>query len=212
MIKLVKLEKLKKLNSEWAACERCPLSKLRNRMVFGHGNPDAKLVMIGEVPTEDDVNGEVGMTGKIMNKLLSSVGIDPADVWLTNACLCRPAASSKKKRAPKLDEIRACYPRLVKELDIMKPEIIILAGNTPLYVATGKRGITKNRGWLDTYAMKHVFSDSKVYSTLHPSSLLHGSKEQIEIKANWLKEDWLNIAEVFLGKTKREDREVEKRT
>lgn len=204
------LEKLEKLNSEWAACERCPLSKLRNRMVFGHGSPDARLVIIGEVPTEDNVNGEVGLTGEIMNELWNSVGIDSSDVWLTNVCLCRPAPSfSKKKRAPKLDEIRACYPRLVEELDIIRPEIIVLAGNTPLYVGTGRRGITKNRGWLDTFTMKCIFSGSKVYATLHPSSLLHGSEEQKEMKADWLKQDWLNIAEVFLGKKKREDRKVE---
>jgi len=201
-----KADQLDKLSGEWAACERCPLSRLRKRVVPGFGNPEAKLVIIGEVPTEDAVNGEIGMAGKIMNKLLHSVGISPKDVWHTNICLCRPAPSFKsKKRAPKLNEIRACYPRLVKELDIMKPEIIILAGNTPLYVATGKRGITKNRGWLDTFTMKCTFSGSKIYSTLHPSSLLHGSEEQKEMKADWMKEDWLEIARVFFGKEKREE-------
>ena len=64
-------------------------------------------------------------------------------------------------------------------------------------MATGKRGITKNRGWID--------ADTKTYATLHPASLLYGSNEQKEKKANWILEDWLEIARVFLGKTKHQE-------
>ena len=134
-------DQLDKLREEWAAWERCPLAQLRQRVVFGHGNPEAKLVMIGEAPGEDEDNGGqpfIGKAGKVFDWLLKEVGINRAELWITNTCLCRPKSSvpGKKNRAPKLDEIRACTPRLVKELEIIKPEIIVLAGNTPLYMAT----------------------------------------------------------------------------
>jgi len=200
----MKKEQLYKLKKEWAACERCPLSQLRKRVVFGQGNPEARLVMIGEVPGEDeDASTEdkptAGMAGKIMHKLLSIVNINREDLWITNVCMCRPS-SSGRKRAPKLDEITSCHPRLMGELEIIKPEIIVLAGNTPLYMATGKRGISKNRGWQNTVWTGKTFSTDKVFATLHPSSLLHGSKEQTEMKADWIKTDWLEIARIFLGK------------
>jgi len=192
------------LMGEWATCERCPLAQLRNQVVFGHGNPEAKLVMIGEAPGEDEDNGGlpfVGKAGKIFNWLLKKVGISRDDIWITNTCLCRPVSTvpGKKNRAPKLDEIKACTPRLVRELEILKPEIIVLAGNTPLYMATGKRGITKRRGWQDITWTGRGFCTDKVFATLHPASLLYGSKEQKEMKADWLMSDWLEIARVFLG-------------
>lgn len=192
-----KANQLNKLEKEWVACERCPLFQLRKQVVFGGGNPEAKIVMIGEVPGED-----VAIIIKIMNKLLNNVKISLDSLWITNVCLCRPV-SLKKNRAPKLKEIKACHPRLMSELEIIKPEIIVLAGNTPLYMATGKRGITKQRGWQDIVWSGNTFSTNKIFATLHPSSLLHGSKEQKQMKADWIIKDWLEIG-VILGKEKRQ--------
>jgi DNA polymerase len=160
--------------------------------------------MIGEAPGEDEDNGGlpfIGRAGKVFDWLLKDAGIKREDLWITNTCLCRPVSNipGKKNRAPKLGEIKACTPRLVEELEILKPEIIVLAGNTPLYMATGTRGITKKRGWQPDRWDGKTFS-SMVYATLHPASLLYGSKEQKEMKANWLREDWAAIARELLGK------------
>ena len=192
-----KLELLESLQSEWKDCTRCPLALLRKQVVFGSGNPDARIVMIGESPGEDKA-------ADLFNRLLASVGISRNSVWTTNVCLCRPVLTKpgKKVRAPHTGEISACLPRLIEELEIIAPEIIILAGNTPLNMATGKRGITKNRGWQDVSWTGTNFNVDKVYATLHPDSLLYGSKEQKQQKALYLHEDWLEITRVLLGKKK----------
>jgi DNA polymerase len=203
-----RLELLNEFKNNWVNCTKCPLSELRKQVVFGSGNIDAKLVMIGEAPGEDEDNGGlpfIGKAGKVFDWILKDTGIKREELWITNTCLCRPKISlpGKNNRAPKLNEIRACYTRLLQELDIIKPEIIVLAGNIPLYMATGARGITKKRGWQETKWIGGTFSTDRVFATLHPASLLYGSKEQKEKKADWLKSDWLEIARIFLGKKKR---------
>jgi len=209
---MTKSDQLYELKEKWAACERCPLSLLRKQVVFGTGNPEAKLVMIGEAPNEyEDANGELflGKAGEAFDWILKDVGISRDDMWITNTVSCRPKSLSKlhSNRAPKLGEIRACHPRLVAELSIIKPEIIVLAGNTPLYMSTGMRGISKKRGWItkpgDDGPAGTKFTMG-AYATLHPKSLLHGSKEQKLMKADWMKEDWLEIARVLLEEKRKE--------
>lgn len=202
------------LQDNWRECERCPLSDLRNQVVFGHGNLDADLVMIGEAPGKDeDLTGEpfIGKAGEKFNKLLDAVGIQRENIWTTNTCLCRPVSTKpgKENRAPLTPEIRACLPRLYDEIGIIRPKIIVLAGNTPLYMATNKRGITKHRGWQDMKWEGEDFVVERVYATLHPASLLYGSTEQIKQKRQWVWEDWQNIAGA-LSATKEEGSSEEK--
>ena len=202
LTKMHKAEQFSRLVGEWINCQRCPLSQLRTRVVFGHGNLDARLVMIGEAPGKnEDLLGKpfIGDAGKQFDALLAAVGIDRNDIWVTNTCLCRPKSLKigKENRPPTVKEIRACEPRLYDELDIIQPEIIVLAGNTPLYLATRKRGITKQRGWQNTEWVGTGFRTNKVYATLHPASLLYGSIEQRKDKRAWIFEDWLAIAEAL---------------
>lgn len=210
-----KLETFQSLQSDWINCTRCPLSELRNQVVFGHGNLDADLVMIGEAPGKDeDETGQpfIGKAGEKFNKLLEAVGIDRKNIWVTNTCLCRPKSTKpgKQNRAPLAPEIRACLPRLYEEINIIKPQIVVLAGNTPLYMATGKRGITKHRGWQDAKWNGGDFIVEKVYATLHPASLLYGSTEQIKTKRQWIWNDWQEIAGA-LSATKKERTSYEKK-
>lgn len=193
-------DQLNKLFDDWKACQRCPLSELRTRVVPGYGNPEARLVMIGEAPGEtEDVEGKpfVGKAGETFDKLLAVVGIDRNDIWVTNTCLCRPRVigqPGRTNRAPTAHEIASCNPRLLKELEIIKPEIVVLCGNTPLYAVTGKKGITKHRGWQQIEWVFGSFTINKIYSTLHPASVSYGSTEQIQQKKLWMYEDWLEIS------------------
>ena len=187
------------LNNVWKDCSRCPLSKLRTSVVYGSGNVGARLVIIGEAPGEqEDLEGKpfVGPAGERFNALLDAVGINREDIWITNTCMCRPKhpKPGKNNRAPTVEEMRSCFPRLAEEINIVRPEIIVLAGNTPLYLATNKRGITKCRGWQKTTWDGDGFTVKNIYATLHPASLLHGSEEQRKQKAWWMYNDWLEIA------------------
>lgn len=161
--------------------------------------------MIGEAPGEqEDKFGKpfVGPAGESFNKLLAAVGISRDTLWITNTCLCRPKLEGKpgkNTRAPTTKEIGACFPRLFEELDIIQPKIIVLAGNTPLYLATQKRGILKNRGWQkDTKWIGNNFSTDKIFATLHPASLLHGSADQIKEKKKAIFQDWLEIVKLHV--------------
>ena len=207
-----KLEMFDELKSDYFDCVRCPLSELRTQVVFGHGNLDAELMMIGEAPGKDeDLSGKpfMGKAGGKFNSLLKAVGIDRDNIWVSNTCLCRPVSQKKGKenRAPLVPEVRACLPRLYREISIVRPKIIVLAGNTPLHMATRKRGITKNRGWQEAKWEGCDFVVERVYATLHPASLLYGSTEQIKQKRQWIWNDWQEIAGALSAA--KEKREVE---
>lgn len=199
---LSKEKQFENLKDEWGACLRCPLSSLRKQVVFGRGNLDASLVMIGEAPGEqEDKLGEpfVGPAGEMFNKLLAAVGLNRDSLWITNVCLCRPKVNKpgRSNRAPTVEEMQACFPRLYDEMNVVKPKIIVLAGNTPLLLATGKRGITANRGWQNTKWVGEDFATDKIFATLHPASLLYGSKDQIQQKKQSIYNDWLEIARML---------------
>lgn len=196
------------IKQSWQDCSKCPLAGLRTQVVFGTGNLGARLVVIGDAPSEqEDLQGTpfVGEAGERFNALLEAVGIDREDIWLTNVCACRPKLDKpgKPNRAPTVQEMKSCFPRLSEEINIVRPEIIVLLGNSPLYMATRKRGITKMRGWQPAKWNGDGFSVSQIFATLNPASLLYGSEEQRRMKANWMYEDWLQIRERLLsGKEK----------
>ena len=196
-----KTKRLKVLQDEWRDCIKCKLHTLRNQVVFGVGNPEAKLVFVGEAPGEDeDLGGEpfIGRAGKLFDKILEAVNINREDIWITNTCLCRPKTEveNRSNRAPNKKEINACRPRLQEEMRIISPRVVVLAGNTPLYMATTLKGITKHRGWV-IKPNKNKPNRTAIYATLHPASMLYGSAEQIKQKKRWAWEDWQEIAKVY---------------
>lgn len=188
------------LKNEWTDCQKCPLFELRNQIVFGHGNLDADLLIISEAPGKEEDAYGIPFSGpalsQIFNKLLAAIGISRSKIWITNTCMCRPKSTKpgRNNRAPTIKEVRACLPRLYDEINIIKPKLIVLAGNTPLNLATGKRGITKNRGWQNSKWEGNDFVVEQIYATLHPASILHGSTEQIKQKRQWIWDDWQHIA------------------
>ncbi len=115
-------------------CVRCELAENRQQVVFGEGAPTARLVIVGEAPSEaDDASGHPfsGPSGRLLGRWLQMVGLSRADVWLTNVVRCRPAAPDGdrvRNRPPRASEIAACRPWLEAELRLLHPEAILCVG------------------------------------------------------------------------------------
>jgi uracil-DNA glycosylase family 4 len=118
---------LAQLATQIAACTRCPLAKGRTRTVPGEGNPDAKIMFIGEAPGfHEDQQGRpfVGAAGQLLEELLASIGLRRQDVYIANVIKCRPP----NNRDPEPAEIAACDPYLEQQIRIIRPRIIVTLG------------------------------------------------------------------------------------
>jgi uracil-DNA glycosylase family 4 len=175
-------------------------------------------MLIGEAPGKDeDLGGQpfIGAAGELLNKILASVGLDRSKLWIANTCLCRPRSEDqgRENRAPTVEEINSCRPRLLEEIDIVKPRIIVLCGNTPLFWATGLKGISKNRGKLNVSIQTPSHCVSSVFATYHPAALFHGSQAQIHEKKWETFRDWQQIAkEAGLDQTAAQGKEQRQET
>ena len=141
---------LAQLEAEAKASKPPALEGLSDNLVFGEGDPDANLVIIGEAPGEDeDLQGRpfVGRSGQLLDRILESVGLHRDDIYITNIVKYRPPGN----RNPKPDEIAASEPLLTEQIKLIRPQIIATLGNVPTqYFAGTKEGITKTRGnWFE---------------------------------------------------------------
>lgn len=165
-------EALRRLREDLGDCRRCKLSKGRKNIVFGEGNPYAKLIFIGEGPGKDeDIQGRpfVGEAGQILDSLINKRGWRREEVYIANIVKCRPPAN----RAPEEDEIAACRPFVERQIEIIKPKVIMSLGN----VATQsllriKVAISKARGNFFSY------KDIPVMPTFHPAYFLRNPKDK----------------------------------
>ena len=148
-------------------CTRCALAGTRTQVVFGVGDPHARLMFVGEGPGEqEDVQGEpfVGRAGQLLTRLIEGIGRTRADVYIANVVKCRPPGN----RDPLPPEIEACRPYLEAQLDFIDPAVVVTLGNfaTKLLLQT-KDGITKLRG------REFPYRDGAVLiPALHPSAVL----------------------------------------
>ncbi|MFL2689233.1 MAG: uracil-DNA glycosylase [Candidatus Actinomarina sp.] len=155
------------LHKECRKCKSCELSKTRNNVVVAKGNSKAKILIIGEGPGEqEDITGFpfVGRAGKMLDSALMSVEIDPLeDCYITNIVKCRPP----QNRKPLSNEINSCMPWLKKQINLLSPKIIILAGSTSVEAFLEiKKPISKIRGeWI-------IKDNVKIMPIFHPSYLL----------------------------------------
>lgn len=161
------MSEFEKLKTEVLSCSKCQLSRTRKNVVFGEGNPNADIFLIGEGPGRDeDLTGRafVGRSGQLLDKILAACGFNRKDhVFIGNIIKCRPPGN----RVPLPEERAACLPYLLKQIEIIHPKIIILLGATALNgLVDPKLRITKVRGswikWNDLWTMP----------TFHPSALL----------------------------------------
>ena len=155
-------------------CNKCKLCKIRQNIVFGTGNKNARLMLIGEGPgADEDRLGEpfVGRAGKLMNLAFEAIGLKREEVYIANIVKCRPPAN----RNPEDDEAMACMNYLRNQVILVKPEIIVLLGSVALKNILGKEyGITASRGkWIEKKGIKYM-------PTWHPAALLRDETKKIE--------------------------------
>ena len=137
---------LEDLCSSLQNCQNCSLHSYRTHLVFGTGNPEAELMLVGEAPGRDeDLQGKpfVGAAGKILTESLSQVGLSREEVYIANILKCRPPGN----RDPLPEEIGACFPYLESQIEIIGPRIICALGKFAAQVLLNtSRGITHLRG------------------------------------------------------------------
>jgi DNA polymerase len=126
-----KIKKMNQITSEASSCLKCALGEYRTNVVLGSGNLDAEIAFIGEAPgRKEDESGLpfVGSAGILLDNLLNSVGINRNDVFIGNILKCRPPGN----RRPKRSEVAACENYLIRQLEIIEPEVIVPMGNSAL--------------------------------------------------------------------------------
>ena len=161
-----KIASLSELAEKYKSCQRCALSKTRTNLVFGSGLSQSTLMIIGEGPgADEDAQGEpfVGRAGKLLTKMVNTIGIDRADVYITNIVKCRPPGN----RNPTPAEISCCLPILKQQIELLNPKLIVTLGNVPTKtLIPDLPGITKVRGKIMQYEKWTMLP------TFHPSYLL----------------------------------------
>ncbi len=158
---------LETLKSEVLGCSKCGLAATRNHVIFGEGNPHAKILVIGEAPGRDeDLGGRpfIGRSGQLLDKILAACGFTREEhVYISNIVKCRPPGN----RDPEIGEREACLPYLLKQIEIIDPVMLVLLGATALKSMMGQdMRITRVRGnWLE-------WNGRLVMPVFHPSALL----------------------------------------
>lgn len=183
------------------SCKACPLAKTRNNVVFSDGNPStAKIVFIGEAPGEvEDEMGIpfVGRAGQLMNEFLSEAGISREDdIYMINTVKCRPP----ENRVPTEEEKSACRKFLDAQIDIIKPDAIVLCGATALksFVELDKKQtISKVRGKWMTVTVDGV--EYKAITIFHPSYLLRNRSMEEGSPRRLMQQDLAEIKNTILG-------------
>ncbi len=159
-------DSLERIREDIGDCQRCKLSSTRTHIVFGSGNPKARLVFVGEAPgADEDAQGLpfVGRAGQLLTKIIESINLSRQEVYICNVIKCRPP----NNRFPEKDEISSCYPFLVRQLEVIGPKVICCLG------AAAAQTILKTKssvGWI-----RGRFQDyrgAKLIVTYHPAYLL----------------------------------------
>ena len=155
-------------------CTRCGLCEGRTQVVNTHGNPKARLMFVGEAPgADEDAQGKpfVGRAGQLLTKMIEAMGMKREEVIIGNVNRCRPPGN----RQPTLEEAAICRPFLFREIATIKPEIIVVMGNTALRnLLEAREGITRVRGKFQD------FRGIKVMPTFHPAYLLRDPSKKRE--------------------------------
>lgn len=176
---------LQTLKQDIENCSGCKLATTRERFVFGEGNPLAKVMLIGEAPGKnEDLQGRpfVGRSGELLNSIIEqSLALKREDLYISNIVKCRPTVELKgqRDRPPEKDELNACCWIIEKQIEIIKPLVIITLGNpSTKFILKTKNGITKIRGSFFEY------KGIKVMPTYHPSYVIRNGGHKSPLKAD----------------------------
>lgn len=163
---------LERLKKEALSCAKCELSESRKNIVFGSGNPKAKLMFVGEAPgMEEDLQGLpfVGRAGGLLTKIIESIGLKREDVYIANILKCRPP----NNRNPLPTEIIACEGYLIKQIELIRPNVICALGKFAAEtLLRSQEPITRIRGKFYDYR------GSKLMPTFHPAYLLRNPNDK----------------------------------
>lgn len=165
---------LAELQRDVMDCQQCPLAGGRTQVVFGVGDPRARLMFVGEAPgAEEDRQGEpfVGRSGQLLDRLMAEeLGLARREVYIANVVMCRPPGN----RDPKPEEISACRPNLEAKVDLIRPAVVMTLGNFATRTLLDRtEGITKLRG------RAYPFRTGVLVPTFHPSAALRGGGQVV---------------------------------
>lgn len=167
-------ETLEDIWADIGQCTRCPLHEGRTHVVNSEGNRRARLMFVGEAPGADEdfqARPFVGKAGQLLEKIIAAIGFKREDVFIGNVNRCRPP----QNRAPLPDEAATCKPFLLREIAAVRPDVIVVLGNTAMKNLLGsKEGITRARGRFQD------FMGIQVMPTFHPAYLLRDPSKKRE--------------------------------
>lgn len=168
-------DSLESISNELEGCVRCDLSKGRNTIVFGVGNPSADIVFVGEGPGRDeDLQGEpfVGEAGRLLDRIILSMGFRREEVYICNVVKCRPPSN----RDPQPLEIEACEPFLLRQIEAIQPRLIVALGKFAAQtLLRSDNAISRLRGkW-------HTYHDIPLMPTFHPAYLLRNPASKRDV-------------------------------
>ncbi len=172
------------LGQEAAVCTACDLAETRTQVVFGVGAFDADILLVGEAPGKnEDLQGEpfVGAAGKLLDRLLSEIGIDRVDVYIANVLKCRPPGN----RDPRPGEIDSCKGYLRTQIELIDPKVVMTLGNFATKLLLKRDvGITRWRGQVYPWWRRHLVP------TFHPAAALRGGDRV----TNQMREDFALVS------------------
>jgi uracil-DNA glycosylase family 4 len=168
-------ETFEDIRADIGDCVRCPLHQGRTHIVHTEGDQKSRLMFVGEAPgADEDASGRpfVGRAGQLLNKIIEAIGLKRDDVLIGNVNRCRPPGN----RTPTTEEARTCKPFLLREINIARPDVIVVLGNTAMKnLLDTKEGITRLRGQFQDYR------GIKVMPTFHPAYLLRDPSKKREV-------------------------------
>ena len=168
---------LQALRADIGDCTRCPLhAQGRKQIVFGVGNPSANLMFVGEAPgADEDIQGEpfVGRAGQLLTKIIEAIGLSRGDVYIANVIKCRPPGN----RNPAPEEVSTCQPFLFRQIDVVRPRVIVALGTFAAHTLLGTDApISRLRGRVHEFR-----GGSKLIPTFHPAFLLRSPDRKRDV-------------------------------
>jgi uracil-DNA glycosylase len=166
------------IREEIGECTRCALHKGRNKLVFADGDPNARLMFVGEGPgADEDAQGLpfVGRAGQLLNNMIVAMGLQREQVYICNVVKCRPPGN----RTPEPEEANTCTPFLFRQIDVVRPQVIVALGATAAtYLLGHRQPLAGLRGRV------HAFRGTQLIVTYHPAFLLRDPRQKKEAWAD----------------------------
>jgi len=162
------------IRNEIGDCTRCRLHEQRTNLVFGVGNVNADIMFVGEGPgADEDAQGEpfVGRAGQLLNNMINAMGLKREDVYIANVVKCRPPGN----RTPEKDECDTCSPFLMKQIEVVKPKMIVALG-----AVAAKNLLQMNDTMANLRGHIYDFRNTQLVVTYHPAYLLRDPRQKAE--------------------------------